>query len=119
MINTKFYDGFEGESELSFISGTNKLVIWNGYFEMILNNLLDSDIEKKGIIKEYFYHEGWYDDSPWLINDIPLTIHQLKLVDTDHFTNNSSSKDIILNVVEEIISFLEANSDHDIYIEYD
>ncbi|QAA21596.1 hypothetical protein [Sporolactobacillus terrae] len=119
MINTKFYDGFEGESELSLVSGINKLVIWNGYFEMILDSLIELGIEKKGIVKEYFYHEGWYDNSPWLISDLPLTIRQLKLVNADHFNSDRTSKEAIKNVLKELISFLELNSDQKVYIEYD
>lgn len=47
MINNKFFEGCEGEAELTFIANENKLIIWNGYFETILDNLLDYEIEKK------------------------------------------------------------------------
>lgn len=70
MINNKLFDGYEGEAELTFTANENKLIIWNGYFETILDNLLDCEVEKRGIITEYFAHEGWYDDSPWLIEDV-------------------------------------------------
>lgn len=52
MINTKFYDGFEGEPELVLTDGENKLIIWYGYFETVLDSLLDNNLEKRGIIKE-------------------------------------------------------------------
>lgn len=48
MIDNRFYEGFEGESELSFVSANNKLIIWNGYFETILDHLLDCNVEKRG-----------------------------------------------------------------------
>lgn len=32
MIDNRFYEGFEGEAELSFVTDDGKLVIWNGYF---------------------------------------------------------------------------------------
>ncbi|WP_375152356.1 hypothetical protein [Enterococcus mundtii] len=48
MIDNKFYEGFEGEAELSFIADGNKLIIWNGYFDTILDNLLDCNLEKRG-----------------------------------------------------------------------
>ncbi|MFC0232621.1 hypothetical protein ACFFIF_01280 [Vagococcus entomophilus] len=49
MIDSRFYEGFEVESELSLVTDNNKLVIWNGYFETILDNLLDCNVEKEGL----------------------------------------------------------------------
>lgn len=118
MIDSRFYEGFEGEAELSFIADDNKLVIWNGYFETILDNLLDCNVEKEGILKEYFDHEGWYDDSPWLINNISLTINQLKCFDIDK-VSQSSMKIGLEEVVKTIISFLEDNRLSKVYIEYE
>ncbi|MBP2100445.1 hypothetical protein [Enterococcus rivorum] len=118
MIDSKFYEGFEGEAELCFVAGDNKLVIWNGHFETILDNLLDCNVDRKGIVKEYFSHEGWYDDSPWLIEDITLTINQLKGFDINKM-NQNSMKDDLEEVVKTIISFLEKNYLSKIYIEYE
>lgn len=67
MINSRFYEGFEGKAELSFVAGDNKLVIWNGYFETILDNLLDCSVEKKREFWKNFLimragmmiHRGW------------------------------------------------------------
>lgn len=35
------------------------------------DTLSASGMEKNGLIKEYYHHEGWYDDSPGLF----LTLH--------------------------------------------
>lgn len=118
MIDSRFYEGFEGEAEISFVTEDNKLVIWNGYFETILDNLLDCKVEKKGIVKEYFNHEGWYDDSPWFIEDNFLTINQLKCFDINKI-NKTSMENELEEVVKTIISFLENNCLSKIYIEYD
>ncbi|WP_086444063.1 hypothetical protein [Candidatus Enterococcus lemimoniae] len=118
MIDNRFYEGFEGEAELSFVANDNKLVIWNGYFEIILDNLLDCNVEKEGIVKEYFNHEGWYDDSPWLIEDNSLAVSQLKCFDINKI-DQTSMKDDLEEVVKIIISFLENNRLSKIYIEYE
>lgn len=118
MIDNRFYEGFEGESELSFVSANNKLIIWNGYFETILDHLLDCNVEKKGMVKEYFHHEGWYDDSPWLINDKSLTIDQLRCFDISKI-NQNSIKNILEEVVQAIVLFLENNYLSTIYINYE
>ncbi|EJE7380612.1 hypothetical protein NPK99_003017, partial [Listeria monocytogenes] len=117
-INSRLYEGFEGEAELSFVAGDNKLVIWNGYFETILDNLLDCNVEREGVLKEYFNQEGWYDDSPWMIEDNSLTIIQLKCFDINKI-NQTSMKDDLEEVVKTIISFLENNRFSKIYIEYE
>ncbi|MEE9753842.1 hypothetical protein VL763_08520 [Listeria seeligeri] len=118
MIDNRFYEGFEGEAELSFVTDDDKLVIWNGYFETILDNLLDCNIEKNGVIKEYFNHEGWYDDSPWLIEDNYLTINQLECFDINKISQ-TLMKDKLEEVVKKIISFLKNNCLNKIYIEYE
>ncbi|HAB8829319.1 TPA_asm: hypothetical protein GYT06_15320, partial [Listeria monocytogenes] len=68
--------------------------------------------------KEYFNHEGWYDDSPWMIEDNSLTIIQLKCFDINKI-NQTSMKDDLEEVVKTIISFLENNRFSKIYIEYE
>ncbi|EGT2007255.1 hypothetical protein I2L51_002941, partial [Listeria monocytogenes] len=67
---------------------------------------------------EYFNHEGWYDDSPWMIEDNSLTIIQLKCFDINKI-NQTSMKDDLEEVVKTIISFLENNRFSKIYIEYE
>ncbi|MCF7618519.1 hypothetical protein [Bacillus sonorensis] len=119
MINTKFYDGFEGEPELILSDGENKLIIWNGYFETILDSLLDKNIEKEGIIKEYFNHEGWYDDSPWVIQDLDLTIDQMKSFDINTLDVSEDMKNVLPDIVKEIIQFLENAKNKTVVIEYD
>lgn len=119
LINTKFYDGFEGEPELILSDGENKLIIWNGYFETILDSLLDKNIEKEGIIKEYFNHEGWYDDSPWVIQDLDLTIDQMKSFDINTLDVSEDMKNVLPDIVKEIIQFLENAKNKTVVIEYD
>lgn len=118
MIDNRFYKGFEGEPELSFVAADDKLIIWNGYFETILDHLLDCHVEKKGMVKEYFDHEGWYDDSPWLIKDKSLIIDQLKYFDISKISQTSIN-DILKKVVQAIILFLENNYLSKIYINYE
>ncbi|MGE7112938.1 hypothetical protein [Lysinibacillus sp. NPDC047702] len=117
MINKKYYVGFEGEPELALINKENKLIMWNGYFETILDVLIEINLEKKGIIKEYFNHEGWYDESPWIIENIPLTIEQLKHFDLNKVQQSDSIRKVVPGLVQEIIIFLE-NAEN-VMIEYD
>ncbi|MFP7492964.1 hypothetical protein SFC66_04170 [Terribacillus saccharophilus] len=118
MINTAFYDGFEGEPELILANENKKLIIWNGYFESILDALLTSDSEKAGILKEYYYHEGWYDDSPWIIPDLSLTIEQLNHFDINKVEQSDNIKNVLPVLVKSIINFLET-SNGIVCIEYD
>ncbi|MBC1917952.1 hypothetical protein HCJ46_04255 [Listeria booriae] len=118
MINNVFYEGFEGESELSFVSSEDKLIIWNGYFETILDTLIDSGVDKKGMLSEYFNHEGWYDDSPWLLRDTKLALEQLQCFDVGKVCETTMTNKLS-NVVNTIIMFLEKHISEDIYIEYD
>ncbi|MBC1557366.1 hypothetical protein HB911_01475 [Listeria booriae] len=118
MINNVFYKDFEGESELSFVSNEDKLIIWNGYFETILDSLIDSGVDKKGMLKEYFNHEGWYDDSPWLLRDTKLALEQLRSFDITKVRETTMTNNLS-NVISTIIMFLEKHILDDVYIEYD
>ncbi|MDR4433585.1 MULTISPECIES: hypothetical protein [Bacillus] len=119
MLNTKFYDGFEGEPELALFDGENKFIMWNGYFETLLKALLDNNLEKEGIIKEYFYQEGWYDDSPWVIEDVQLAINQMKSFDVSKLDASDGFKEELVELVQEIIQFLENAKNKTVVIEYD
>jgi len=119
LLNTKFYDGFEGEPELALSDGENKLIMWNGYFETLLKALLDNNLEKEGIIKEYFYQEGWYDDSPWVIEDVQLAINQMKSFDVSKLVVSDGFKKELVELVQEIIQFLENAKNKTVVIEYD
>lgn len=119
LLNKKYYEGFEGESELVLVNEENKLIIWNGYFEAILEALLETNLEKEGIIKEYFYHEGWYDDSPWAIKDLQLTIKQLENFDLNKVHQSDNIKNVLPDLVQEIIQFLKNARNGNVVIEYD
>lgn len=119
MINRTYYEGFEGEPDLVIAFGNQKLIMWIGYFEAILDALLENDLPKEGIIKEYFYHEGWYDDSPWKLEDIPLAIEQISSFDIDKVDKSENIKKVLPDLVHEIIRFLENAKNEDVVIEYD
>ncbi|PAE08308.1 hypothetical protein CHI12_06695 [Terribacillus saccharophilus] len=118
MINTKYYDGFEGEPEVVLFNDHQRFIMWNGYFESLLDSLLDTNLEKEGILEEYYNHEGWYDDSPWMIPDVPLTIWQLKHFDLNKVNQSENIKVVLPELAHEIILFLE-NSKEKVWIEYD
>ena len=40
MINNKFFEWYEGETDLTFIANGSKLIIWNGYFETIYPSII-------------------------------------------------------------------------------
>lgn len=118
MIDNTFYAGYEGETEVAIVSGDSKLIIWNGYFETILDNLLDNDVEKEGVLEAYFNHDGWYDDSPYLIEDVQLTINQLDCFEEDKIAS-VEMKGNLGKLIKIIIAFLQKHISTDIYIEYD
>jgi hypothetical protein len=114
----KYYDGFEGESKLVFFNDHHKFSMWIGYFESFLDSLLYIELDKEGILEEYYNHEGWYDDSPWMIPDRALTITQLKQFDLNKVKQSEYIKGVLPELVRELIDFLE-DSREKVWIEYD
>lgn len=80
---------------------------------------MEINLEKEGIIKAYFNHEGWYDDSPWAIKDIQLTIKQLKSFDLGKVQQSDIIKNVLPDLVQEMIQFLENARNTNVVIEYD
>ena len=117
MINDTFCRGFEGEAEIRFVSGENRLIVWNGYFETMLDSIFDK-AEKRGMMEAYCKLEGWYDWEPWLIEDVPLTIRQLSCFD-ENDSEVATMKDELGKLNSTILSFLQNNIDKKIFIEYD
>lgn len=128
-MNNKHYIGFEGEPEITFANGDkdnylSTLTIWNGYFETILDCMLDSKQEVVGILNDYCLHEGWYDESSWLIEDVDLLINQMKNVfiylNSKYDSLNDLRKSLPV-VVSDIIQFLEESlHKHErVYLLYD
>ncbi|PJN57723.1 hypothetical protein PAEAM_39360 [Paenibacillus sp. GM1FR] len=69
-----YYVGFEGYSiiQIVFESFTEKNVLkmWNGYFETLLDLMCHYESADNGTLKESYAHEGWYEGSPWEIQDL-------------------------------------------------
>lgn len=120
IINTKYYDGFEGEPEIQFIRVSKKgekhiLSLWHAYFEIIMHSIIPIDFNENqlsGLAYIFFKREGWYDESPWQMPDIDDAIKQLKNYDSNNLTDDEKESlgnvlDDIPQVLEDIIKFLD------------
>lgn len=117
MINTTYYDGFEGEPELILKDQNRKMVIWNGYFITILNSILKTEVEKEGMPEVYSRQEGWYDE-PWPIEDIPLTIKQLQAFEMSKVEGEVALWEVLPKLINDLIQFLKSAKGQ-VFIEYD
>ena len=67
MLNNKYYDGYEGEERIKiWFEDDNSeeigFIIWNGFFNTILEGCFYSDFQKNGIIECYYNQNGFYDE---------------------------------------------------------
>ena len=79
-----FYTGFEGESELIFIQKVDghqsKLILWEGYFDRMMENIYFSSTDG-WIGIAYYYHLGlgcWEDEEDWEIPNLKEVVSQLE-----------------------------------------
>jgi hypothetical protein len=120
-VDEKYYSGFEGEPEITFSleekNGDRREVeIWDGYFNQIMKQIKP---EKEGWASlAYYYHLdiGWYDESPWLIENLVEAYEQLNKIDKNALEYKESKEvlDIILNMLREAI-----DSNCKVFISYD
>lgn len=54
MVNSKYSDGYEAEHEIVLRDGENRMSIWDGYFDTIMDALLKGNPEKKGLYESIF-----------------------------------------------------------------
>jgi len=125
IINSKFYDGFEGYPEIHFTYKTkeqvNRLVIWEGYFEALLSACFSEDIQEGGLLHSYRNADGFYDESLWRIPRIDIVIEELSLFKKEEIQSDS---DNMISIVEslnlELLSFLTEAQKRglEVYIDY-
>ena len=85
LVNKKYYDGFEGEPEIQFIykkgNDTEIHIIWEGYFDQIMRLVLPDEQGWTGLAYCYNMYTGWYEDSPWVIEDLQIALKQFESID--------------------------------------
>ena len=125
MIETKYIEGYEGEGEVLIYYFYNDqkegMLIWEGYFEFLLLGCYCKDFQIGGLIENYYNHSGFYDNSPWKIENLNVVISELEnfniqKIDIDsHNINN-----IVLKLKNELISFLRIPilKKKEVFIEY-
>ncbi len=127
-LNDEFYIGYEGYPEICFLSekGNDRwiLKLWNGYFETLVDLLCTGNaFQEYEIIQEFTKREGWYDNSPWEINNIPEAIKLFSLYDAS-INDDEEVKGVLVDlpiVQNEILSFLvRAETEaHRAYLSYE
>ena len=140
MINTKYYDGYEGEHRIVLYlyfkdKKIYELSIWNGYFEPMMQAIMIAEIDKigilydKGVVLEWNMCTGWcdvYSDKD-KIHDIGQMIKEFLLFDNKNLvrTDYKNIDDGWVKEIDEIqaiiLSLLKRAIDEkcDVYIEYD
>lgn len=110
-MDSRYYDGFEGEPSISFTTGDERtaIEIWNGFFDGLMDIMLEQNIPKEGMLKHYFQCDGWYDKSPWELKDVGRAIAQLEQVDLSFIKPDETLGRISLvpEITKEIIAFLK------------
>jgi len=122
IVNSKFYDGFEGEPEVHFTTKTKeqikRLIVWCGYFNEIM--YLVEPVEGRWTSLAYYYHLllGWRDidvHEPWLVEKPQEALEQFETIDKALLETETA------RVLEEICHlFIEGiESNAEIFIEED
>lgn len=109
-INGKFYYGYEGENEIDFISDNKTLVIWEGFFDDIMEQFNPSSNGWVGMSYYYHLNTGWYDESPWKILDLKDCLHQFEHLDISK-CRFDESQDILIEICNMLSNAIEQDKD--------
>lgn len=102
-IINKHYEGYLGEPEIQFVKISNEgkkfiLRIWIGFFDSIISLLKPKKTGWTGLAYYYHMHEGWYDESPWQINDIVATINELQEINLNDL--DTQTQEVLNDIIE-------------------
>ncbi len=125
MLNKSYYIGYEGEGSVKIWSDENGkeigMLIWNGFFETILQGCFNQSFQKEGLLECYYNHNGFYDYKwemryPHIVLDELINFNE-NLLETTNKEIIKKSKEII----ESLISFINVSirNKRNIFIEYD
>lgn len=121
IVNTKFYDGFEGEPQITFCLleddvATEKIEIWDGYFNEIMKMIQPEKEGWTGLAYYYHLYTGWYEEDEWFIPNILDVYEQLVSINIDEVKYEEEKE--ILSLITKLI---RKAIDHEgrVYIIYD
>ena len=120
-IDEEYYNGFEGEPEMIFTlvksNGEKKeFGIGEGYLNTIIKKVKPKENGWTGLAYYYHLYIGWYDESPWLVQDIMESYEQLKEIDAEVFEDDED-KAVLMKIIS---MFKEAiDNDEKVYITYE
>ncbi|WP_340018801.1 hypothetical protein NSQ20_31210 [Paenibacillus sp. FSL K6-1122] len=115
-VNDFYYVGYEGQPEILIVfensAEKNILKMWNGYFETLLDLMCHYEPTDIGILQEYYAHKGWFEESPWEIQDLDSAIHLFKSFNVskvigEQIENVKNIVPTLPEVAHQITTFLE------------
>ena len=106
IVNTRFYDGFEGEPQITFCLleddvTTEKIGIWDGYFNEIMKMIQPEKEGWTGLAYYYHLYIGWYEKDEWFIPNILDVYEQLVSINIDEVKYEEEKE--ILSLITKLI----------------
>ena len=106
MINTKYYEEFQGENAVKIWidegGEESGLLVWRGFFEAVLEGCFKKDFQKGGLVECYYFQNGFFDDT-WCMKSPEVVLHELTGFDETQLKH--LDKEIVLKS-KEIIQYL-------------
>lgn len=103
-IDEKYYKGFEGEPEMTFLIEVQNEIpkaigIWEGYFSEIIKRIEPSECGWNGLAYYYHLDIGWFEECPWLIPNLQEAYEQLKNISLD-VLGEKAEKEIVEKITD-------------------
>lgn len=91
-VNNQFYRGYEGEKEIQIFTSKEKMVIWDGFFNDIMEQFKPAEEGWIGIAYYYHLYLGWCDGKVWKIPNIDEYLQQFRQLDITNCRFEESKK---------------------------
>lgn len=102
LVDNRYYNGFEGEPEIQFVykkdNDTDIFIIWEGYFDQIMRLIKPDENGWNGMAYCYNMYTGWYEKSPWNIENLHLALRQFESI--EEYMLNKEAADVLKKICD-------------------
>ena len=109
-VDNQFYRGYEGEKEIQFFTLREKIVIWEGFFNDIMEQFKPAKEGWTGIAYYYHLDLGWCDGKPWKISDLDNCFLQFRQLDLTNCQFEESKK-VLVHICNMLRIAIQENED--------
>lgn len=109
-VDNQFYRGYEGEKAIRFFTKKEEIVVWEGFFNDVMEQFRPAKEGWTGIAYYYHLDLGWQEEERWKIPNPEDCLKQFQQLDVTH-CRFKESKQVTANICNLLVSAIQKKED--------